>query len=110
MTNLNTESTLSTHNDEKMMNEEINLDIKGATLDLLSDIDINISIELGSKRMFIKDILKLARNSIIDLDKSAGDPLDIKANGNLIARGEVVVVNQKYGIRVTEVISRSKKN
>lgn len=78
-------------------------------LDLLLDIDVALSIELGSKKMQIKDVLKLGKNSVVELDKSAGDPLDIKANGNLIARGEVVVVNDKYGIRLTEVVNKSKR-
>lgn len=77
--------------------------------DLLLDIDVALSIELGTRKMQIKDVLKLGKNSIIELDKAAGDPLDIRANGNLIARGEVVVANDKYGIRLTEVINKSNR-
>ena len=77
--------------------------------DMLLDIDVSLTIELGSKKMKIKEVLKLGKNAVIELDKAAGDPLDVRANGNLIARGEVVVVNDKYGIRLTDVVNKSKK-
>ena len=74
-------------------------------LDLLLDIPLEITIELGRTRMLINDLLKLGQGSIIELTKEAGDTLEILANNRLIAKGDVVVVNKKYGIRLTEVIS-----
>ena len=77
-------------------------------LGLLLDIGVGLTVELGCQKMKIKDILKLNKNSVVELDKSAGDPLDLKVNGHLVARGEVIVVNEKYGIKLTEVVSKSK--
>ena len=89
--------------DENMSQDELQ-----SKLGLLYDIDVSLTIELGSKKIKIKDLLNLNKNSVIALDKNAGDPLDVKVNGHLVARGEVVVVNEKYGIRLTEVVSKSK--
>jgi flagellar motor switch protein FliN len=74
-------------------------------LDLLLDIPLEITIELGRTRMLINDLLKLGQGSVIELPKEAGDTLEILANNRLIAKGDVVVMNKKYGIRLTEVIS-----
>ena len=74
-------------------------------LDLLLDIPLEITIELGRTRMLINDLLKLGQGSVIELAKEAGETLEILANNRLIAKGDVVVVNKKYGIRLTEVIS-----
>ena len=74
-------------------------------LDMLLDIPLEITIELGRTKMLINDLLKLGQGSVIELTKEAGDTLEILANNRLIAKGDVVVVNKKYGIRLTEVIS-----
>lgn len=74
-------------------------------LELLLDIPLEITIELGRTKMLINDLLKLGQGSVIELTKEAGDTLEILANNRLIAKGDVVVVNKKYGIRLTEVIS-----
>ncbi len=74
-------------------------------LDLLLDIPLEITIELGRTKMLINDLLKLGQGSVIELPKESGDTLDILANNRLVAKGDVVVVNKKYGIRLTEVIS-----
>ena len=74
-------------------------------LDLLLDIPLEITIELGRTKMLINDLLKLGQGSVIELSKEAGDTLEILANNRLVAKGDVVVVNKKYGIRLTEVIS-----
>lgn len=79
--------------------------IEGDNLDLLLDIPLEITIELGRTKMLINDLLKLGQGSVIELTKEAGDTLEILANNRLIAKGDVVVVNKKYGIRLTEVIS-----
>lgn len=76
-----------------------------AKMDLILDIPIEISIELGRTRILVNDLLKLGQGSVIELTKAAGETLEILANQKLIARGEAVVVDDKYGVRLTEVIS-----
>ena len=76
-----------------------------ANLDFILDIPLEISVELGRTRMIVQDLLKLGQGSVIELTKPAGDTLEIMANNRLIAKGDVVVINEKYGIRLTEVIS-----
>jgi flagellar motor switch protein FliN/FliY len=74
-------------------------------LNLLLDIPLEITAELGRTRMIIHDLLQLGQGSVIELSKLAGEPLEILVNHKLIARGEVVVVNEKFGIRLTDIIS-----
>lgn len=74
-------------------------------LDMLLDIPLEITAELGRAKMIINDLLQLGQGSVIELNKLAGEPLEILINQKLIARGEVVVVNEKFGIRLTDVIS-----
>ncbi len=75
------------------------------TLDFILDIPLKVTVELGRTRMMIRDILQLAQGSVIELSKFAGEPLEILVNEKLVARGEVVVVNEKFGIRLTDIIS-----
>ena len=81
----------------------------GPELDLILDIPVNISMEVGSTAITIRNLLQLNQGSVIELDRLAGEPLDVKVNGTLIAHGEVVVVNEKFGIRMTDVISPSER-
>ncbi|MDR0882205.1 MAG: flagellar motor switch protein FliN [Candidatus Adiutrix sp.] len=74
-------------------------------LDFILDIPLEISVELGRARMVINDLLQLGQGSVIELSKLAGEPLEIFVNGKLVARGEVVVVNEKFGVRVTDIVS-----
>jgi flagellar motor switch protein FliN/FliY len=74
-------------------------------LEMLLDIPIQITVELGSARMAIHELLQLVEGSIIELDKMAGEPLEIRANNKLVARGEVVVVDDKIGVRITDVVN-----
>lgn len=74
-------------------------------LEFILDIPLDITVELGRTRMVINDLLKLGQGSVIELSKMAGETLDILANQKIIAKGEVVVVKDKYGVRLTEVIS-----
>jgi len=76
-----------------------------SNIDFLLDIPLEITIELGRTRMLINELLKLGQGSVIELAKFAGETLDVLANQKLIAKGEVVVINDKYGIRLTEIIS-----
>jgi flagellar motor switch protein FliN/FliY len=78
---------------------------KVSSMDILLDIPLEISAELGRTRMIISDLLQLGQGSVIELNKLAGEPLEILVNQKLVARGEVVVVNEKFGIRLTDIIS-----
>lgn len=78
-------------------------------LDLLLDVPLDLSVELGRSRMSIQDLLGLGPGSVIELDKVAGEPLDIYVNGRLVARGEAVVVNDKFGVRITDIVSPSER-
>jgi len=76
-----------------------------ATLELLKDVDLDLRIELGRTHMYLEDVLKLKRGSVVTLDKLAGDPVDVFVNGRLVARGEVLVLNDNFCVRVTELLS-----
>ena len=78
-------------------------------LDVILDIPIAISLQIGSTKISIRNLLKLNQGSVVELDRLAGEPLDVLVNGTLIAHGEVVVVNEKYGIRLTDVISAAER-
>jgi flagellar motor switch protein FliN/FliY len=75
------------------------------SLDFILDIPLKVAVELGRSKMAIREILQLAQGSVIELSKFAGEPLEVLVNDKLIARGEVVVVNEKFGIRLTDIIS-----
>jgi len=75
------------------------------SLDFILDIPLKVTVELGRKRMPIREILGLGQGSVVELSKFAGEPLEIMVNEKLVARGEVVVVNEKFGIRLTDIIS-----
>ncbi len=74
-------------------------------LEFILDIPLNVSAELGRSKLLINEILQLGQGSVIELDKLAGEPLEILVNGKLIARGEAVVINDKFGVRLTDIIS-----
>jgi flagellar motor switch protein FliN/FliY len=77
----------------------------GRRLDMLLDVPLEVNVELGRTRMTIQDLLQLGPGSVIELDKVAGEALDILVNGRLVARGEAVVVNDKFGVRITDIVS-----
>lgn len=81
----------------------------GPNLDVILDIPVSISMEVGSADISIRNLLQLNQGSVVELDRLAGEPLDVLVNGTLIAHGEVVVVNEKFGIRLTDVISPSER-
>ena len=89
------------------INLPANLD--GPNLDVILDIPVSISMEVGNTDITIRNLLQLNQGSVIELDRLAGEPLDVLVNGTLIAHGEVVVVNEKFGIRLTDVISPSER-
>jgi len=76
-----------------------------ATLDLLHDVELDLKIELGRTDMFLEDVLALRKGSVVALDKLAGDPVDVYVNGRLVARGEVLVLNDNFCVRVAELIA-----
>ena len=81
----------------------------GQNLDMVLDIPINLSLELGHTRMSIRELLRLTQGSVVKLDRPGGDPLDILVNGCLVARGEVVVVNERFGVRITDIVSQEER-
>jgi len=74
-------------------------------LEMILDIPLKVSVELGRTKMLVNDLLQLGQGSVIELSKLAGEPLEVLVNEKLVARGEVVVVNEKFGIRLTDIIS-----
>ena len=79
-------------------------DANPAALALLRDVNLHVKVELGRTRMYVEDVLRLNENSVIELDKLAGDPVDIYVNDRHVARGEVLVVNDSFCVRVSEII------
>ena len=79
--------------------------LKVQNLDFILDIPLKVTVELGRTSVVVKDVLQLGQGSVLELDKLAGEPLEILVNGKLIAKGEVVVVNEKFGVRLTDIIS-----
>ncbi len=78
----------------------------GGNLDLLMNVSLGVTAELGRCTMRVSDVLKLGRGSIVELDRLAGAPIDVLVNNRLVARGEVVAVGDRFGVRVTEVVAR----
>ena len=78
-------------------------------LDVILDIPVTLSVEIGRTRLNIRNLLQLNQGSVVELDRLAGEPMDVLVNGTLIAHGEVVVVNEKFGIRLTDVISAAER-
>ena len=81
----------------------------GNDLNMILDIPVQLTVELGRTRIPIKHILQLAQGSVVELDAMAGEPMDVLVNGYLIAQGEVVVVNDKFGIRLTDIVTPSER-
>ncbi|CAB3630713.1 flagellar motor switch protein FliN [Achromobacter marplatensis] len=81
----------------------------GTDIDLIMDVPVQLTVELGRTRLTIKNLLQLGQGSVVELDGLAGEPMDIFVNGYLIAQGEVVVVEDKYGIRLTDIITPSER-
>ena len=83
-------------------------DAQVSSIDLLKDVELNVKIELGRSRMLVEDVLRLAEGAVVELDKLAGDPVDVFVNERLVARGEVLVLNDQFCVRVNEIISNNK--
>lgn len=95
--------------DKPRQEESAPASLEGPNLDVVLDIPVTISMEVGSTDISIRNLLQLNQGSVVELDRLAGEPLDVMVNGTLIAHGEVVVVNEKFGIRLTDVISPSER-
>ena len=76
-----------------------------ASLDLILDIPLTVTVELGRSKMLINDLLQLGQGSVVELTKLVGEPLEVLVNNKLVARGEVVVVNEKFGVRLTDIVT-----
>jgi len=94
---------------EYLEDESVGFDGDNPNLEVIMDIPVNIAMEVGSTEIAIRNLLQLNQGSVIELDRLAGEPLDVKVNGTLIAHGEVVMVNEKFGIRLTDVVSPSER-
>lgn len=91
------------------LNLNNNAGIAKADIDLILDVPVQLTAELGRTRITIKSLLQLSQGSVVELDGLAGEPMDVLINGYLIAQGEVVVVNEKFGIRLTDIITPSER-
>jgi flagellar motor switch protein FliN/FliY len=83
--------------------------VRDVNLDVILDVPVTLSLELGQTRISIRNLLQLNQGSVVELDRAAGEPLDVFVNGTLVAHGEVVVVNDKFGIRLTDVVSPAER-
>ena len=83
--------------------------VNDANIGLILDVPLEITVELGRTRKSIKDILELTNGSIVELDKLAGEPVDIQVNGKFLAKGEVVVIDENFGVRITEIASPAER-
>ncbi|WP_028330682.1 flagellar motor switch protein FliN [Brachyspira alvinipulli] len=91
--------------DKKQENESKVNATPSSNISLLMDVSINVTVELGRARLSIREILELGEGSIIELQKLAGEPVDLLVNGKLIARGEVVVIDECFGVRITDIMN-----
>ena len=91
------------------LNNDSNANGEDVNLDVILDIPVTLSVEIGRTRQTIRNLLQLNQGSVVELDRLAGEPMDVLVNGTLIAHGEIVVVNEKFGIRLTDVISAAER-
>lgn len=89
----------------KRLNDTANPEAGDVKLDVILDIPVTVGMEIGRTQLSIRNLLQLNQGSIVELDRLAGEPMDVLVNGTLVAHGEVVVVNEKFGIRLTDVVS-----
>jgi len=94
---------------DKLENTSSSASGEDVNLDVILDIPVTISMEIGNTKINIRNLLQLNQGSVVELDRMAGEPLDVVVNGTLIAHGEVVVVNEKFGIRLTDIISPAER-
>ncbi|QRN03267.1 flagellar motor switch protein FliN [Legionella sp. MW5194] len=85
------------------------VDASGEKMELILDIPVTVTVEIGRTKMTIRNLLQLNQGGIVALDRLAGEPLDVLVNGTLVAHGEVVVVNDKFGVRLTDIVSKAER-
>lgn len=95
--------------DEGQMVAQSGGDVENGNLELILDVPLGVSVELGRVKMPVRQLLSLTAGSVIELAKLAGEPLDVLINGRPVARGEAVMVNDKFGVRLTEIVSQSER-
>jgi flagellar motor switch protein FliN/FliY len=105
--NANAEAVQAAEFDE--MQDEAQPPSGDVNLDVILDVPVTLSMEVGRTRVPIRNLLQLTQGSVVELDRAAGEPLDVFVNGTLIAHGEVVVVNERFGIRLTDVVSPAER-
>lgn len=103
---LNPEDATATASADAQGLDGIGGDVK---LDVILEVPVTLSLEVGRTRIPIRNLLQLNQGSVVELDRAAGDPLDVFVNGTLVAHGEVVIVNDKFGIRLTDVVSPAER-
>jgi flagellar motor switch protein FliN len=91
------------------LRNEGSANVDEVNLDVILDIPVTLSVEIGRTRQTIRNLLQLNQGSVVELDRLAGEPMDVLVNGTMIAHGEIVVVNEKFGIRLTDVISAAER-
>ena len=96
-------------NQQLSESKNVSTNEKPRDIEFILDVPLLITVELGRTKMLIKDLLKLTHGSVVELDKVAGEPVEILVNDKLIAKGEVVVVNEKFGVRLTDIISPTER-
>ncbi len=94
---------------QNLKNESLPEGMRDVNMEVILDVPVTLSMEVGRTRIPIRNLLQLNQGSVVELDRAAGEPLDVFVNGTLIAHGEVVVVNEKFGIRLTDVISPAER-
>jgi flagellar motor switch protein FliN/FliY len=106
---MNEEASAEAAEFENLRDESILEGKRDINLEVVLDVPVTLSMEVGRARIPIRNLLQLNQGSVVELDRAAGEPLDVYVNGTLIAHGEVVVVNEKFGIRLTDVISPAER-
>ncbi|WP_374013899.1 flagellar motor switch protein FliN [Pseudoxanthomonas koreensis] len=91
------------------LQSDADAELRDLNLDVILDVPVTLSLEVGRTRMPIRNLLQLNQGSVIELERGAGEPLDVYVNGTLIAHGEVVVINDRFGVRLTDVVSPSER-
>lgn len=95
--------------EKKKEEGEVKVKNRDRNLDLILDIPLRVTVELGRTKMVVSDLLNLGQGSVVELSKLAGEPMEVLVNDKLVARGEAVVVNEKFGIRLTDIISKTER-
>ncbi|AKC87978.1 flagellar motor switch protein FliN [Pseudoxanthomonas suwonensis] len=106
---MNTQDTDTALAQFDALQSDVAADARDLNLDVILDVPVTLSLEVGRARMPIRNLLQLNQGSVIELERGAGEPLDVYVNGTLIAHGEVVVINDRFGVRLTDVVSPSER-